>query len=70
MFPLGPEDAIGDAQPIGTQMQVEILHARRYEIAIVGDVYSAEARASCNSGVLEPTSDTPVQVLASGTFLF
>ena len=46
------------------------LHARRYEIAIVGDVYSAEARASCNSGVLEPTSDTPVQVLASGTFLF
>jgi len=31
LFPLGPEDAIGDAQPLGTQMQVEIRHARRYE---------------------------------------
>jgi hypothetical protein len=31
LLPLGPEDAIGEAQPIGREVLVEIRHARRYE---------------------------------------
>ncbi len=30
-FPLGPEDAIGEAQKVGAETLVEIRHARRYE---------------------------------------
>lgn len=30
-FPLGPEDAIGEAQQVGAETLVEIRHARRYE---------------------------------------
>lgn len=32
LFPLGPEDAVGDAKPhAGGQVQVEIRHAKRFE---------------------------------------
>ncbi|MCO5166439.1 MAG: hypothetical protein M9894_08745 [Planctomycetes bacterium] len=30
-FPLGPEDAVGEAQQAGTETLVELRHARRYE---------------------------------------
>lgn len=31
LFPLGPEDAVGEAKASGNQVEVEVRHARRYE---------------------------------------